>query len=234
MVNPRSASDPELPQHEPSASPSPSPSGAGATAPPVASAPSDAAAGPGVGAAVGPGVGPGMGAGGVDPAGLVDGADLHVASDAIALIEAQARVAEYHEAYLRAKAEMENIRRRAQEDIAKTHKYAIENFAEALVPVIDSLEAALATPAATPEQMRSGVEITLRQLLSAFEKARLTPIDPKGDRFDPNRHQAISMVPSAEVAAQHIVAVLQKGWVIADRVLKPALVTVSNGPAGQA
>ena len=225
MVNPRSALDPESPQHEPS--PSPSPFGAGTTAPPAASAPSDAAAGPGVGPGVSAGVGP-------DAAGLVDGADLHIASDAIALIEAQARVAEYHEAYLRAKAEMENIRRRAQEDIAKTHKYAIENFAEALVPVIDSLEAALATPAATPEQMRSGVEITLRQLLSAFEKARLTPIDPKGDRFDPNRHQAISMVPSAEVAAQHILAVLQKGWVIADRVLKPALVTVSNGPAGQA
>ena len=223
MVNPRSALDPESPQHEPS----PSPSGAGTTAPPAASAPSDAAAGPGVGPGVSAGVGP-------DAAGLVDGADLHIASDAIALIEAQARVAEYHEAYLRAKAEMENIRRRAQEDIAKTHKYAIENFAEALVPVIDSLEAALATPAATPEQMRSGVEITLRQLLSAFEKARLTPIDPKGERFDPNRHQAISMVPSADVAAQHIVAVLQKGWVIADRVLKPALVTVSNGPAGQA
>jgi molecular chaperone GrpE len=227
MVNPRSALDPESPQHEPSPSPSPSPSGAGTTAPPAASAPSDAAAGPGVGPGVSAGVGP-------DATGLVDGADLHIASDAIALIEAQARVAEYHEAYLRAKAEMENIRRRAQEDIAKTHKYAIENFAEALVPVIDSLEAALATPAATPEQMRSGVEITLRQLLSAFEKARLTPIDPKGDRFDPNRHQAISMVPSAEVATQHIVAVLQKGWVIADRVLKPALVTVSNGPAGQA
>ena len=227
MVNPRPASDPESPQHEPSASPSASPSRAGTTAPPAASAPSDAAAGPGVSAGVGSGVGS-------DPAGLVDGADLHLASDAIALIEAQARVAEYHEAYLRAKAEMENIRRRAQEDIAKTHKYAIENFAEALVPVVDSLEAALATPAATPEQMRSGVEITLRQLLSAFEKARLTPIDPKGERFDPNRHQAISMVPSAEVAAQHIVAVLQKGWVIADRVLKPALVTVSNGPAGQA
>jgi len=227
MVNPRSALDPESPQHEPSPSPSPSPSGAGTTAPPAASAPSDAAAGPGVGPGVSAGVGP-------DATGLVDGADLHIASDAIALIEAQARVAEYHEAYLRAKAEMENIRRRAQEDIAKTHKYAIENFAEALVPVIDSLEAALATPAATPEQMRSGVEITLRQLLSAFEKARLTPIDPKGDRFDPNRHQAISMMPSAEVAAQHIVAVLQKGWVIADRVLKPALVTVSNGPAGQA
>ena len=174
----------------------------------------------------------GTAAGAEAAAGIVDGPDIHLPSDAAALMEAQARVAEYHEAYLRAKAEMENIRRRAQEDIAKTHKYAIENFAEGLVPVIDSLEAALATPAATPEQMRSGVEITLRQLLSAFEKARLTPIDPKGERFDPNRHQAISMVPSADVAAQHVVAVLQKGWVIADRVLKPALVTVSNGAAG--
>ena len=174
----------------------------------------------------------GTAAGAEAAAGLVDSPDIHLPSDAAALMEAQARVAEYHEAYLRAKAEMENIRRRAQEDIAKTHKYAIENFAEGLVPVIDSLEAALATPAATPEQMRSGVEITLRQLLSAFEKARLTPIDPKGERFDPNRHQAISMVPSADVAAQHVVAVLQKGWVIADRVLKPALVTVSNGAAG--
>ena len=221
MVDARSPSDSELPPH------GPSPAGAGATSPPAASVPPDGAAG----SAGAPGAVEG---GGPDVAGLVDGADIHVASDAAALIEAQARVAEYHEAYLRAKAEMENIRRRAQEDIAKTHKYAIENFAEALVPVIDSLEAALATPAATPEQMRSGVEITLRQLLSAFEKARLTPIDPKGDRFDPNRHQAISMVPSAEVAAQHIVAVLQKGWVIADRVLKPALVTVSSGPAGQA
>ncbi|NBS96425.1 MAG: nucleotide exchange factor GrpE [Betaproteobacteria bacterium] len=174
----------------------------------------------------------GTAAGAEMAAGLVDGPDIQLPSDAAALMEAQARVAEYHEAYLRAKAEMENIRRRAQEDIAKTHKYAIENFAEGLVPVVDSLEAALATPAATPEQMRSGVEITLRQLLSAFEKARLTPIDPKGERFDPNRHQAISMVPSADVAAQHVVAVLQKGWVIADRVLKPALVTVSNGAAG--
>jgi molecular chaperone GrpE len=216
MVDARSPSDSELPPH------GPSPAGAGATSPPAASVPPDGAAG----SAGAPGAGEG---GGPDVAGLVDGADLHVASDAAALIEAQARVAEYHEAYLRAKAEMENIRRRAQEDIAKTHKYAIENFAEALVPVVDSLEAALATPAATPEQMRSGVEITLRQLLSAFEKARLTPIDPKAERFDPNRHQAISMVPSAEVAPQHVVAVLQKGWVIADRVLKPALVTVSNG-----
>jgi molecular chaperone GrpE len=225
MVDARSPSDPAAPkadvQQSPEQSPhqsqqhGPSSAEAGISEPPVAHPSADSAAGAAVGSDT--------------VAGLVDGADLHFGSDAAALIEAQARVAEYHEAYLRAKAEMENIRRRAQEDIAKTHKYAIENFAEALVPVIDSLEAALATPAATPEQMRSGVEITLRQLLSAFEKARLTPIDPKGERFDPNRHQAISMMPSAEVAAQHIVAVLQKGWVIADRVLKPALVTVSNG-----
>jgi molecular chaperone GrpE len=229
MVDARSPSDPAAPkadvQQSPEQSQQQSPqqspqhgsssAGAGISEPPVSNPSTDSAAGTAVGSDT--------------VAGLIDGVDLHFASDAAALIEAQARVAEYHEAYLRAKAEMENIRRRAQEDIAKTHKYAIENFAEALVPVIDSLEAALATPAATPEQMRSGVEITLRQLLSAFEKARLTPIDPKGERFDPNRHQAISMVPSAEVAAQHIVAVLQKGWVIADRVLKPALVTVSNG-----
>jgi len=150
-------------------------------------------------------------------------------ADAAALAAAQARVAEYHEAYLRAKAEMENIRRRAQDDIAKTHKYAIEGFAEGLVPVIDSLEAALASQEATAEQMRSGVEITLRQLLSAFEKSRLVAVEPWGERFDPNRHQAISMVPSPEVPAQHVVAVLQKGWMIADRVLRPAMVTVSNG-----
>ncbi len=225
MVDARSPSDQAAPkadvQQSPEQSPhqsqqhGPSSAEAGISEPPAAHPSADSAAGAAIESDT--------------VAGLVDGADLHFASDAAALIEAQARVAEYHEAYLRAKAEMENIRRRAQEDIAKTHKYAIENFAEALVPVIDSLEAALATPAATPEQMRSGVEITLRQLLSAFEKARLTPIDPKGERFDPNRHQAISMVPSSEIAAQHIVSVLQKGWVIADRVLKPALVTVSNG-----
>jgi molecular chaperone GrpE len=159
----------------------------------------------------------------------VDMADASLPSDAAALIEAQARASEYHDAFLRAKAEMENIRRRAQEDVAKTHKYAVENFAEGLVPVIDSLEAALATSAATAEQLRAGAEITLRQLVSAFEKARLLPIDPKGERFDPNRHQAISMLPSTEVPAQHVIAVLQKGWTIGDRILRPALVTVSNG-----
>jgi molecular chaperone GrpE len=146
------------------------------------------------------------------------------------LVEAQARATEYHDAFLRAKAEQENIRRRAQEDISKAHKYSVESFAEALVPVIDSLEAALTTEAASAETMRSGTELTLKQLQSAFEKAKLTAINPLGEKFDPNKHQAISMVPAPEgVPGNHVVAVLQKGYLIADRILRPALVTVAQG-----
>src|SRR5512137_1244882 len=143
---------------------------------------------------------------------------------------ALAKASENYELYLRAVAEAENTRRRAQEDIAKAHKYGIESFAEALVPVIDSLEKALEAENTTPEAMREGVELTLRQLRSAFEKGRLAEINPVGQKFDPHNHQAISMIP-AEVAggvpANHVVAVLQKGWRIADRVLRPALVTVA-------
>lgn len=145
------------------------------------------------------------------------------------LIEAQAKAAEYYDAFLRSKAEMDNIRRRAQEDIAKAHKFAVEGFAESLLPVVDSLEAALKTENAASDAMRSGIELTLKQLTSAFEKNRLVPIDPAGQKFDPNLHQAISMVPSDTVPAQHVVATLQKGWTIAERVLRPALVTVSQG-----
>ncbi len=146
------------------------------------------------------------------------------------LVEAQARATEYHDAFLRAKAEQENIRRRAQEDIAKAHKYSVESFAEALVPVVDSLEAALATENASAETMRSGAELTLKQLQSAFDKAKLSAINPTGEKFDPNKHQAISMVPPPEgIAANHVVTVLQKGYLIADRVLRPALVTVAQG-----
>ncbi len=146
------------------------------------------------------------------------------------LAEAQARAAEFHDAFLRAKAEQENIRRRSQEDVAKAHKFAIEGFAESLVPVIDSLEAALATENASSETMRSGVELTLKQLQSAFEKANLSTLNPVGEKFDPNLHQAISMVPAPEgIAPNHVVTVLQKGYLIADRVLRPALVVVAQG-----
>ena len=144
---------------------------------------------------------------------------------------ALAKASENYELYLRAVAEAENTRRRAQEDIAKAHKYGIESFAEALVPVMDSLEKALDTQNATAEAMREGVELTLRQLRSAFEKGRLVEISPVGQKFDPHNHQAISMVPAEAaggVPPNHVVSVLQKGWRIADRVLRPALVTVAS------
>jgi molecular chaperone GrpE len=145
------------------------------------------------------------------------------------LQEALAKANENYDLYLRAKAETENVRRRAQEDVGKAHKFAVEAFAESLVPVIESLEKATATNNASPDAMREGVELTLRQLRSAFERANLREINPVGERFDPHWHQAISMVPAPEgVAPNHVVTVLQKGWMIADRVLRPALVTVAQ------
>jgi molecular chaperone GrpE len=142
------------------------------------------------------------------------------------LAEAQAKVAALQEEFLRAKAETENVRRRAQEDVSKAHKFAIENFAENLLPVLDSLEAALADSSTDIAKVREGVELTLRQLTGALEKGRVVALNPVGEKFDPHRHQAISMVP-AEQEANTIVNVLQKGYVIADRVLRPALVTVA-------
>lgn len=136
---------------------------------------------------------------------------------------------EHHDAWLRAKAEAENIRRRAQQDIANAHKYGIEKFAGELVAVMDSLEAALAsTDNATVETYKNGVELTLKQLSSAFEKSGLAEINPVGEKFDPHRHQAISMVES-EQEPNTVVNVLQKGYIIGDRVLRPALVMVAKG-----
>lgn len=149
------------------------------------------------------------------------------------LAAALAEAAEFRDQFMRAKAETENVRRRAQDDVAKAHKFAIEAFAEALLPVKDSLELALKTETPNVETMREGVDATLRLLASAFEKNRLLEIDPAGQKFDPNLHQAISMVPGASVAppvpANHVVSVLQKGYTINDRVLRPALVTVAQG-----
>lgn len=144
------------------------------------------------------------------------------------LAEAEARLAELQDSFLRAKAEAENMRRRAQEDIAKAHKFAIESFAESLVPVKDSLEMALKVETPSVESLKEGVDMTLKQLVSAFEKNRLLEVNPQaGDKLDPMKHQAISMVPSDQ-EANTIVSVLQKGYTIADRLLRPALVTVSQ------
>ncbi|PFH27094.1 MULTISPECIES: nucleotide exchange factor GrpE [Burkholderia] len=148
------------------------------------------------------------------------------AADA-ALAEAQAKVAELQESFLRAKAETENVRRRAQDDVSKAHKFAIESFAEHLLPVLDSLEAAVSDTSGDIAKVREGVELTLRQLTNALEKGRVVAINPVGEKFDPHQHQAISMVP-AEQEPNTVVTVLQKGYTIADRVLRPALVTVAQ------
>jgi molecular chaperone GrpE len=143
------------------------------------------------------------------------------------LAELQAKHAEVADAYLRAKAEAENTRRRSEEEISKARKFAVESFAESLLPVKDSLEAALANTQATPEQVLEGVGATLRQLSSALERNKVLAINPPaGTRFDPHQHQAISMVP-AEQEPNTVVGVLQKGYLIAERVLRPALVTVA-------
>jgi len=139
----------------------------------------------------------------------------------------KAKNAELADNYLRAKAEAENARRRAEEEIAKARKFAVEGFAESLLPVADSLEAGLLIKDASAEQIRIGTEATLKQLKSALERNKVLEISPPaGTKFDPHHHQAISMVP-AEQEANTVVSVLQKGYSIAERVLRPALVTVS-------
>lgn len=151
------------------------------------------------------------------------------ATESDRLAQADARVAEYMDMALRARAEIENLRRRTQAEVAAAHKYAIEGFAESLLPVRDGLEMALKADAPTVENLREGVEATLRLLSAAFDKHRLLVIDPAGEKFDPNRHQAISTVAVAEVPPNHVVSVLQKGYLINDRVLRPALVIVRSG-----
>ncbi|MFN4352046.1 MAG: nucleotide exchange factor GrpE [Hylemonella sp.] len=143
------------------------------------------------------------------------------------LAELKAKSAELADQFLRAKAEAENARRRAEDEISKARKFAVESFAESLLPVTDSLEAGLNIKDATPEQIREGAEATLRQLTAALERNKVIVINPAaGSKFDPHQHQAISVVP-AEQDANTVVSVLQKGYTIAERVLRPALVTVA-------
>lgn len=139
----------------------------------------------------------------------------------------KAQNAELAEQFLRAKAEVENIRRRSEDEVAKSRKFALEGFAESLLPVLDSLEAGLSIQEATVQQIREGSEATLKQLQSALARNKVIAIAPAaGEKFDPHHHQAISVVP-AEQDANTVVAVLQKGYLIAERVLRPALVTVT-------
>lgn len=144
------------------------------------------------------------------------------------LAEAQAKIETQRDAMLRAVADAENARKRAQAEAAAGQKFAVERFAETLLPVADSLEAAVAAAKDAPQATREGVELTLRQLMSAFDKANLSQIAPAvGERFDPHRHQAMAAVP-AEAEPNTIVTLMQKGYALHDRVLRPALVTVAR------
>ncbi len=143
------------------------------------------------------------------------------------LKKAELDAAEHHDAWLRAKADSENIRKRAQIDIANAHKYATENFSTELLTVMDSLEAALAVENATVENFKSGMELTLKQLSTAFDKFNIKVINPNGEKFDPHQHEAMCTVDS-ELAPNTVVHVMQKGYILNDRVIRPALVTVSK------
>ena len=143
------------------------------------------------------------------------------------LAELKAKSGDLADQYLRAKAEAENARRRAEDEISKARKFAVESFADSLLPVLDSLEAGLAIKDASVDQIREGAQATLRQLTSALERNKVIAINPDaGAKFDPHHHQAISVVPS-ELEANTVVAVLQKGYSMAERVMRPALVTVA-------
>ncbi len=147
-----------------------------------------------------------------------------------ALRAAELKAEEHHDAWLRAKAETENMRRRTQEEVGKATKFASEKFAQSMLPVKDSLEAALSAENSTFENLRDGVEITLKQLMSAFEGSGVAVVDPVGEKFDPNLHQAISAQPD-DGEPNRVLTVLQKGYTLHERVIRPALVIVSAAKA---
>ena len=149
------------------------------------------------------------------------------------LRKAEDEAAGLKDAWLRARAETENVRKQAQNDIAKAHKYAIERFAQELLTVKDALELTLATPASTIETLKDGVELTLKNLKAAFDKAQIGEIDPLNEKYDPHRHQAMTMLESDQPAGT-VVQVFQKGYLLNDRVLRPALVAVAKAREGAA
>jgi len=153
------------------------------------------------------------------------------APDIAALLKkAEDEALELKDSWLRSLAEIDNIRKQAAADVAKAYKYAIEKFAEDLLLVKDALESAMTAENASPETLRAGVELTLKQLGGAFDKAQIKVIDPAGEKFDPHFHQAMAMVDSTSQAPNTVVTVFQKGYLLNDRVLRPALVTVAKAP----
>ena len=143
------------------------------------------------------------------------------------LQQAELKGKEHYDAWMYAKAEGENIRRRAQEDVSKAQKFAVERFSNEMLAVMDSLQAGLSVQNTTVENFKSGMELTLKQLTSVFEKFNITEINPVGEKFDAHKHQAIGMVDS-EQEANTVVSVMQKGYSLNDRVLRPAMVMVAK------
>lgn len=152
---------------------------------------------------------------------------------------AKAEAAENLEKFLRARADMENARRRAEIDLGNARKYAIERFASEILAVRDSLELARAVDIKEENQtalqkMHEGLDLTLKLMDDVFRKFALTMIDPKGEKFDPEKHHAISLMESSEVPPNHVVTVMQKGCLLNDRVLRPAMVVVAKAPSAAA
>ena len=172
----------------------------------------------------------------IDPAALADDVapeQVSASTPSDDLAKAQTEIANLKDAFLRAKAETDNVRKIAQADVAKAHKFALERFASELLPVKDALESALATKGASAETVTAGVELTLKQLVAALDKARIVEIDAApGAKFDPHKHQAMAMI-EADQPPNTIVQVFQKGYLLNDRVLRPALVAVSKPRDGE-
>jgi molecular chaperone GrpE len=143
------------------------------------------------------------------------------------LKESERKAQEHYDAWMYAKAESENIRRRAMEDVSKAQKFAVERFANEMLAVKDSLEAGMTIQTDNVESFKSGMELTLKQLSSVFEKFNISEINPMGEKLDPHKHQAITMVESDQ-PANTVVSVMQKGYSLNDRVLRPALVMVAK------
>ena len=166
-----------------------------------------------------------------------DGADAEAeqpsaapADDLATLLKkAEDEALELKDAYLRSRAEIENVRKQGQNDVAKAYKYAVERFAQELLNVKDALELTLATPSATIETLKDGVELTLKNLQAAFDKTQITEINPLNEKYDAHRHQAMTMLDSDQPPGT-VVQVFQKGYLLNDRVLRPALVAVAKAP----
>jgi molecular chaperone GrpE len=175
-----------------------------------------------------PGASPPMATGNPAPDFVPDSPPADPAPDIAALLKkAEDEALELKDAWLRARADVENVRKQAQNDVSKAYKYAIEKFAEDMLPVKDSLESALTAGNASPDALRAGVELTLKQLAAAFEKSQIKEVAPAGAKFDPHQHQAMAMVDSDQ-PANTVVTVFQKGYLLNDRVLRPALVAVAK------